>query len=155
MTVALAHCIIHSRELVMEVHQLKIFAIGTARGVTGHHYSRRRDNHQGQSGKHDANQFQSALVCHRKASFQRRPRKARPTFRLGPFPPSSNSPLVNSTNQIASVAADNDHGWNGPKQQNWHVRLLLIHKRKPIATCSRPSPPWQMTRCAEGPERKK
>jgi hypothetical protein len=34
--------------------------------------------------------------------------------------------LVNSTNQIVSDAADNDHGRDGPEHQNWHVRLLLI-----------------------------
>jgi hypothetical protein len=33
---------------------------------------------------------------------------------------------VNGTNQIVSDTADNDYGWNGPKQQNWQVRLLLI-----------------------------
>jgi hypothetical protein len=33
---------------------------------------------------------------------------------------------MNGTNQIVSDAADNDHGRNGPEQQNWHVRLLLI-----------------------------
>ena len=77
---ALAHCISHSRELVTMVDQFEIFAVGAARGVTGHHDSRRRADHQGQSGEHDANQFQSALVCHRKASFRRRPRKARLAF---------------------------------------------------------------------------
>jgi hypothetical protein len=64
MTIALAHCSSHSRELVMKVHQFEIFAIDAARGVTGHRDSRRQDNHQGQGGEHDANQFQGALVCH-------------------------------------------------------------------------------------------
>src|SRR4051794_15527101 len=64
MTIALAHCSSHSRGLVMKVHQFEIFAIDAARGVTGHRDSRRQDNHQGQGGEHDANQFQGALVCH-------------------------------------------------------------------------------------------
>jgi hypothetical protein len=79
MTIALAHCSSHSRELVTKVHQFEIFAIDAARGVTGHHDSRRRDNHQGQSGEHDADQFQGAFVCHCKTSFQGRPRKTRRT----------------------------------------------------------------------------
>jgi hypothetical protein len=71
MTIALATCILHSSELVMEVCQSEIFTCA----VTGHHCSRRRNNHQSQRGKDDANQFQSSLVCHRKASLQGRGRK--------------------------------------------------------------------------------
>ena len=61
--VALAHCMVHARALVTKVDQFDVFA---ARGVTGHHDSRRRDDHQGQGGEDDADQFQSALVGHRK-----------------------------------------------------------------------------------------
>jgi hypothetical protein len=43
-TVALAHCIVHPRELITNVHQFEIFAIAAARGVSDHHYGRRRDN---------------------------------------------------------------------------------------------------------------
>jgi hypothetical protein len=118
--VALAHCIIHSRELVTKLDQFDIIAVGAARGVTGHYHSRRRDDHQGQSGKHDADPFQSALVCHRTASFQGRSRKARPAFRLGPSS-LQQFHLVNGANQIITDAADNDHGRNGPEQQNWQT----------------------------------
>ena len=48
--VALAYCIVHPRELVTNVYQFRILAFDTARGVTGHDYSRRRDDHQRQSG---------------------------------------------------------------------------------------------------------
>jgi hypothetical protein len=33
---------------------------------------------------------------------------------------------VNNTKEIVTEAADNDHARDGPKQQNWHLRLLLI-----------------------------
>jgi hypothetical protein len=119
MTIALAHCIFHSPELVTKDYQIEMFAADAAGGLTSHHDSRPRDNHQGHGGKHDANQFQRALVCH----FINRER-ARPVFRLGPFLPPVFR-LVNSTNQIITDAADNDHGWNSPKQQKRHVLLLI------------------------------
>jgi hypothetical protein len=34
--------------------------------------------------------------------------------------------LVNDTKEIVADASDNDHGRDGPKQQDWHMRLLLI-----------------------------
>src|SRR4051812_40638902 len=34
--------------------------------------------------------------------------------------------LVNGTKEIIADASDHDHGRDGPKQQYWHVRLLLI-----------------------------
>jgi len=64
MTIALAHCIFHSPELVTMDWQIEIFAADAAGGLTGDHDSRPRDNHQGPGGEHDANQFQSAPVCH-------------------------------------------------------------------------------------------
>jgi hypothetical protein len=70
--VALAHCIVHPRELVTKADQFDIFAVGAACGVTGHHCGRRGDSHQGQSGEYDANRFRSALVCH----FAKHPSKA-------------------------------------------------------------------------------
>jgi hypothetical protein len=93
--VALAHCIVHARELVTKVDQSDVFA--AVRGVTGHHDSRGRDDHQGQSREHDADQFQSALVRHRTASSLGRPRKARPVFRLGPFASSASASLIQET----------------------------------------------------------
>jgi len=54
MTVALANCIVHPRELVTKVYHFQIFATDTARGVTGHDCSCREDNDQGQSGEDDA-----------------------------------------------------------------------------------------------------
>jgi hypothetical protein len=64
MTIALAHCIFHSPELVTMDCQIEIFAVDAAGGLTSHHDGCPRDNHQGQGGEHDANQFQSAPVCH-------------------------------------------------------------------------------------------
>src|SRR5215216_3842508 len=93
--VALAHCIVHARALVMKVDQFDIFA--AVRGVTGHHDSRRRNDHQGQSGEDDADQSQSALVRHRKTSSLAWPRKARPVFRLGPFASSSSATVLHET----------------------------------------------------------
>src|SRR3954469_14728926 len=91
--VALAPCIVHACELVMKIDRFGVFA--AARGVTGHHDSRRRDD-QSQSGEDDADQFQSALVRHRKTSSLARPRKARPVFRLGPSASSSSAtPFMN------------------------------------------------------------
>ena len=100
--VALAHCIVHGRALVTKVDQFDIFA--AARGVTGHHDSRRRDDHQGQSGEDDADQFQSALVRHRKTSSLARPRKARPVFRLGPFASSSSATVFMKRISIATCS---------------------------------------------------
>src|SRR6185295_5731640 len=89
MTVALAHCIIHPRELITKVDQFEISAVGAARGVTSH-YCSHRDNHQGQSGECDADQFQRALVCHRQASFQGN-RESPASCPTRAFPSSSNS----------------------------------------------------------------
>jgi hypothetical protein len=109
MTIALAHCIFHSSGLVTKDYQIEIFAADAAWGLTSHHDSRPGDNRQGQDGKHDANQFQSASVCHlsnREKSPAGIPTRA--------FPPSSIR-LVNSTNQLITDAADNDHGWSSPR----------------------------------------
>src|SRR5215207_1556030 len=100
--VALAHCIVHARALVMKVDQFDIFA--AVRGVTGHHDRRRRDDHQGQSGEHDADPFQSALVRHRKTSSLAWPRKARPVFRLGPFASSSSATPFMKRGSIATCS---------------------------------------------------
>ena len=101
--VALAHCIVHSRDLVTKVHPFDMFAIGAARGVAGHHDSCRRDNHQGQSGEHDADQFQGASVCHCKTSLCGRG-KARPAFDTG-LSFLQQFHLVNNANQIIPDAA--------------------------------------------------
>jgi hypothetical protein len=109
----------------MKVDQFDIFAIDAARGVTGHHDSRRRDNHHGQSGEHETNQFQGALVCHCSASFRRRSEKPGRRSDQG-LSSLWQFHLVNSVNQIIADAADTDHGRDGPEQKNWHLRFLLI-----------------------------
>lgn len=118
MATALAHCISHPRELVVKVYHFEIITVDASRGVTGHNRSH-RSNHQSQGGKDDANQFQSALVCHCKASL--RAKKSPVGIPSRASPSLSQFRLVNNTKKIVSEATDNDHGRDGPKQQNWHV----------------------------------
>ncbi|WP_213290946.1 hypothetical protein [Bradyrhizobium sp. sGM-13] len=60
---------VSGKNVPSEFHQFEIFAIDAVRSVSGHDYSSHRDNHHGQGGEHDTNQFQSALVCHRELPF--------------------------------------------------------------------------------------
>lgn len=141
MTIALAHCISHSRELVTKVHRFEIFAIDAARGVTGYHDSRRRDNHQGQSGEHDADQFQGAFICHCKTSFQGRPRKAWPALRLGPFlPPAiplSEQREPNNNRRRRQRSRPGRPRAAEPAYTPPPLRLPSLMKRRLVATCSR------------------
>jgi hypothetical protein len=122
MTIALANCILHSRRLVTKVHQFEIVAVDAARGVIGHHDGRRRENHQHQSGEYD--QLISKRACLpplRILDGREKPgRHSDSDLSLWQFR------LLNNAKEIVSETANNDHGRDGPKQQNWHFRLLLI-----------------------------